>query len=89
METDDIPIPDALQFLSMWLNEGEAYEKIPRMIPYLALPLGMGLLTIRFLQLAIKIIKGETDKIIASHEAEDLVIDVGDDIQANNTVKNN
>jgi hypothetical protein len=49
----------------------------------------MGLLTIRFLQLAIKIIKGETDKIIASHEAEDLVIDVGDDIQANNTVKNN
>lgn len=89
LETDDIPIPDALQFLSIWLNEGEAYEKLPRLIPYLALPLGMGLLTIRFLQLAIKIIKGETDKIIASHEAEDLVIDVADDIQANNTVKNN
>jgi C4-dicarboxylate transporter DctQ subunit len=96
LETDDIPIPDALQFLSMWLNEGEAYEKIPRMIPYLALPLGMGLLTIRFLQVAIKIVKGETDIIIASHEAEDLVIDAedlviddGDHIQADNTAKHN
>jgi C4-dicarboxylate transporter DctQ subunit len=80
----------------MWLNEGEAYEKIPRMIPYLALPLGMGLLTIRFLQVAIKIVKGETDIIIASHEAEDLVIDAedlviddGDHIQADNTAKHN
>jgi len=73
LETEDIPMLDSLQFLAMWLNEGEPYEKVPRFIPYMALPLGMGLLTIRFVQLAIKILKGEVDTIIASHEAEDAI----------------
>ncbi len=71
LETEDIPMPEMLQFMSGWLNEGERYEKIPRMIPYLALPLGLALLTLRFLQLGWKILKGETDSLIASHEAED------------------
>ena len=71
LETEDIPMPEMLQFMSDWLNEGERYEKIPRMIPYLALPLGLALLTLRFLQLGWKILKGETDSLIASHEAED------------------
>ncbi|MCP4791574.1 MAG: TRAP transporter small permease [Gammaproteobacteria bacterium] len=84
LETDDIPIPDALQFLSVWLNEGEAYEKIPRLIPYLALPLGMGLLTFRFLQVAVKIIKGETDVVIASHEAEELMAELTNEQPSNN-----
>ena len=84
LETDDIPMPDALQFLSVWLNEGEAYEKIPRLIPYLALPLGMGLLTIRFLQVAVKIIKGEKDTVIASHEAEDLMAEATNEPSPNN-----
>lgn len=84
LETDDIPMPDALQFLSVWLNEGEAYEKIPRLIPYLALPLGMGLLTIRFLQVAVKIIKGEKDTVIASHEAEELMAEVANESSPNN-----
>ena len=72
LETDDIPMPDMLQFLSSWLNEGERYEKLPRMVPYLALPLGMALLTFRFIQLGWKILRGELDMIITSHEAEDL-----------------
>ncbi len=72
LETEDIPIPDFLQFLAHWLNEGEKYEKLPRFIPYFALPLGMTLLTFRFLQSAWRILKGETDLIIASHEVEDL-----------------
>jgi len=72
LETDDIPMPDMLQFLSGWLNEGERYEKLPRMIPYLALPLGMALLTFRFIQLGWKILRGELDTIITSHETEDL-----------------
>ena len=84
LETDDIPMPDALQFLSVWLNEGEAYEKIPRLIPYLALPLGMGLLTIRFLQVAVKIIKGEKDTVIASHEAEELMAEAANETSPNN-----
>ena len=29
LETDDIPMPEILQFLSGWLNEGERYEKLP------------------------------------------------------------
>ncbi|MCW8943137.1 MAG: TRAP transporter small permease [Sedimenticola sp.] len=70
LETNDVPMPDFLQFFSTWLNEGERYEKMPRFIPYLALPLGMGLLTLRFLEIAWKVIKGEQDSIIASHEAE-------------------
>ena len=71
LETDDIPVPEALSFLSVWFNEGEAYEKLPRFIPYLALPLGMALLTFRFLQLAWHILTGKVDKIIASHEVEE------------------
>ncbi len=71
LETEDIPIPEFMAFLSEWFNEGEAYEKIPRFIPYLALPLGMALFTFRFLQLGWKVLTGELDKIIASHEVED------------------
>jgi len=70
LETNDVPMPDFLQFLAVWLNDGELYEKMPRFIPYLALPLGMALLTLRFLETAWKVIKGEQDSIIASHEAE-------------------
>ena len=76
LETEDIPMPEMLQFMSDWLNEGERYEKIPRMIPYLALPLGLALLTLRFLQLGWKILKGETDSLIASHEAEDAMEEI-------------
>jgi C4-dicarboxylate transporter DctQ subunit len=73
LETDDIPMPEFLQFLADWMNEGERYEKMPRWIPYLALPLGVALLTLRFLQLAWQIFTGEVDQIIASHEAEELM----------------
>ncbi len=73
LETDDIPMPEFMQFLADWMNEGERYEKLPRWIPYLALPLGVALLTLRFLQLAWQILRGELDQIIASHEAEELM----------------
>lgn len=73
LETDDIPMPEFLQFLSTTMNEGERYEKMPRWIPYLALPLGVGLLTLRFAQLAYQVFTGRLDRIIASHEAEELM----------------
>ena len=73
LETDDIPIPDFMQFLATYMNEGERYEKLPRWIPYLALPLGVALLTYRFAQLAWQIFTGQVDQIIASHEAEELL----------------
>lgn len=70
LETEDIPLPEMFQFLSSWLNEGERYENVPRFIPYLALPLGMALMTFRFLQVAWNILQGKQDMIIASHEAD-------------------
>ncbi len=73
LETDDIPMPEFLQFLADTMNEGERYEKMPRWIPYLALPLGVALLTYRFLQLAWQIFTGKADRLIASHEAEELM----------------
>lgn len=73
LETNDVPMPGFLQFLSVWMNEGEAYEKLPRFIPYAVLPFGMALLTLRFLQAGWRVWTGEQDLIIASHEAEDMV----------------
>lgn len=70
-ETDDIPMPEMLQFLADWLNEGERYEKLPRFIPYMALPIGMAMLTFRFIQIAYQVATGKLDRMIAGHEAEE------------------
>ncbi|MCP3689056.1 MAG: TRAP transporter small permease [Gammaproteobacteria bacterium] len=78
LETEDIPMPAMFMFLADWINEGEAYEKIPRVIPYLALPLGMALLTFRFAQQAWQILKGDLDKIIAGHEVENELEELSD-----------
>ncbi len=48
-EVNDIVMPQWAQFLSDWFNDGEPYEKIPRFIPYLALPLGMAMFLWRYL----------------------------------------
>jgi C4-dicarboxylate transporter DctQ subunit len=72
-EVNDIVMPDWGQFLSHWFNDGEAYEKIPRFIPYFALPLGMFLLVWRYMRVASDVITNKVDMIIASHEAEDMV----------------
>lgn len=70
-ETEDIPMPDILQFLSDWFNEGERYERLPRFIPYAALPIGMTLMTYRFIQITWLILTNKADRMIASHEAEE------------------
>ncbi|MDJ0969883.1 MAG: TRAP transporter small permease, partial [Kiloniellales bacterium] len=72
-EVNDIPMLDFLRFIEGPMNEGEAYEKLPRFIPYAALPIGMALLTLRFIQLAWQVVSGQTDIIIASHEAEEML----------------
>ena len=71
--TEDVPMPEFLQFLSESMNEGERYEKLPRFIPYFALPLGMALLTLRYLVLTWEVVTGRTETIIASHEAEEVM----------------
>ena len=76
LEVNDIPMPDFLQFLSVWFNEGERYEKIPRFIPYSVLPISMALLTWRLLQAGRSILRGDQVSIIASHEAEEILQEV-------------
>ncbi len=75
-EVNDIPMLDFLRFIEGPMNQGEAYEKLPRFIPYAALPIGLFLLTFRFLQVAWKVAIGEMETIIAGHEAEDLLEEV-------------
>lgn len=77
LETEDVPLPQVvLEYLSQIRNDGEQYEKLPVFIPYAILPLSAALITFRYLQVAWRVIKGEQDMIIASHEAEDLMEEV-------------
>ncbi len=76
LEVDDIPMPDFLQFLAAWMNEGEAYEKLPRFIPYFILPLGLALMLFRFLEAGWRVATGSQTLIIASHEAEEMIHEV-------------
>ena len=71
LETEDVPMPEFLQFLAEWLNEGDRYENLPRFIPYFSLPLGAALLTLRFLQLAWRIGTGQTDRLMFRNQTED------------------
>lgn len=73
LEVNDIPMPAILRFIEPLLNEGEAYEKIPRFIPYAVLPLSMTLLLYRFLQATWEIITRKRSSIIASHEEETVI----------------
>ncbi|MBO0333625.1 TRAP transporter small permease [Sneathiella sp. CAU 1612] len=72
-ETNDVFMPDMFQFMSHWFNDGERYEKIPRLIPYVMLPVGMALLLFRFLQAGWAVYTGKQSLVIVSHEAEEAV----------------
>ena len=75
-EVNDIPLPGVLRWMEAAFNEGEEYEKIPRLLPYAVLPLSMALLLFRFIQVAWAMWTGRIDRIVASHEVEDEVADV-------------
>ncbi|EFL89515.1 TRAP transporter small permease [Ahrensia sp. R2A130] len=78
-EVDDIPMPAILGWMSYVFNEGEAYEKMPRFIPYAVMPIASVLLLIRFVQAALMVARGQRDQIIVSHEVEEEL----DDLQTN------
>jgi len=69
-EVNDIPMVFFPDLMAEWFNYGEEYEKMPRFIPYAALPIGLLLLTLRFLQAGWQIATGRRDMLIASHDAE-------------------
>ncbi|MGX9854803.1 TRAP transporter small permease [Limimaricola variabilis] len=74
-ETDQIPMFDWLRFLEGWINYDERYSKMPRVIPYLILPISAVLILFRLIQATIRVWKGESDSLIVSHEAEEAVAD--------------
>jgi len=72
-EVNDIPVPGFMRFIEDVFNDGDEYEKLPRLIPYVVLPISMALLLYRYVQAAWAIWTGKADRLIVSHEAEDEV----------------
>ncbi|AML53151.1 TRAP transporter small permease [Falsihalocynthiibacter arcticus] len=75
-ETNDIPHPAFLGWMEGFFNEGVAYEKLPRLVPYMVLPLSMALLLFRYIQVGVSVWRGDIDRIVASHEVEDEIAEV-------------
>jgi C4-dicarboxylate transporter DctQ subunit len=75
-ETNDIPHPAFLGWMETVFNEGDEYEKLPRLVPYMVLPLSMALLLLRFVQAGLAVWRGDMDRIVASHEVEDEIAEV-------------
>lgn len=79
-ETRFVPMPDLLRFVEGWLlYDGDPpFQKLPRAIPYLILPLGVALLLFRLIQATIAIVRGTSSSLIVSHEAEEAVEQAAD-----------
>lgn len=75
-EVQDVPMIGMFQFLEDLINYGDEYEKLPKVVPYIVLPIGMLLLTYRFFQATMQIFRGQTDRLVASHEVEDEIEEV-------------
>lgn len=70
-EVQDVPMLGIFGFLENLINYGDSYEKLPKVIPYLVLPVSMFLLVLRFAQAAVAVWKGDLDRLVASHEVEE------------------
>lgn len=75
-ETDQVPMLGVFRFLEELINYGDAYEKLPRVIPYFIMPFGTLLILLRVIEATIGIVKDERESLIVSHEAEDEVKEV-------------
>ena len=75
-EVQDVPMIGLFAFLEDLINYGESYEKLPKVVPYIVLPISMILLLFRFLQASLAIWSGKTDRLVASHEVEDEIQEV-------------
>ncbi|MEM9044076.1 MAG: TRAP transporter small permease [Pseudomonadota bacterium] len=81
-EVQDIPMMPMFGFLEGWINYDEAYEKLPKVIPYIVLPVSMALLLFRFGQATVAIYHGRATTLIASHEVEEAVEDAAKSLAA-------
>jgi C4-dicarboxylate transporter DctQ subunit len=72
--TDQVP---PMRWLFGWLepliNQGEVYQKMPRVIPYVILPIGCALILFRVIEAVLGILRGTRASLIVSHEVEDAV----------------
>ena len=79
LESEDVPFPVFIQSVFGLVEGAEAkYDNLPRYIPYFILPLGFGLMALRFLQVGWLIWNDKKDMVIASHEAEDMMEEMTD-----------
>ncbi len=69
--TDQVPMIGLFRWLEDAINYGEAYDKLPRVIPYVILPVGCLLTFLRIIEATWDIFQGKRDSLIVSHEAED------------------
>ncbi len=70
-EVQDVPMIGVFRFLEDLINYGDSYEKLPKVVPYVVMPVSMLLLVVRFAQAAVGVWKGDVDRLVASHEVED------------------
>ncbi|HKL45072.1 MAG TPA: TRAP transporter small permease [Roseovarius sp.] len=70
-EVQDVPMVGLFRFLEDMINYGETYEKLPKVVPYIVLPISALLLVLRFSQVAVAIWRDDVDRLVASHEVED------------------
>ncbi|TQS73082.1 TRAP transporter small permease [Rhodobacteraceae bacterium] len=70
-ETDQVPMLGIFRWLEGLINMGEAYDKLPRVLPYFILPFGVALIVLRVAQAGVRVLRGQQDSLIVSHEAEE------------------
>ena len=76
-EVNDVPFPHVLQDLFGFKEDGDyRYDYIPKYIPYVILPVGMLLFTLRLVEAGWELWTGERKMLIASHEAEEMLEEV-------------
>ncbi|APG47463.1 TRAP transporter small permease [Phaeobacter porticola] len=75
-EVQDVPMVALFGFLEDLINYGDSYEKLPKVVPYVVLPLSMLLMLLRFVQAGLQILRGDVDRLVASHEVEDEIAEV-------------
>ncbi|MFS4580190.1 TRAP transporter small permease [Phaeobacter sp. C3_T13_0] len=75
-EVQDVPMVAIFGFLEELINYGDSYEKLPKVVPYVVLPLSMLLMLLRFVQAGLQILRGDADRLVASHEVEDEIAEV-------------
>ena len=88
--TQSTPMPGFLRWpLEHWLLiEGdEPFEKLPRALPFLVMPVGCALILFRVVQAVIAIVRRRSDSLIVSHEAEDAVEKGAAELRASETLE--